>query len=50
VIISASRFARIPNLARFQAVNPPDQPLAKMPSAEQEDVLDYIAQLIENPQ
>src|SRR3954451_23744598 len=26
VIISASRFARIPNLARFQAVNPLDRP------------------------
>jgi hypothetical protein len=49
VIISASRFARIPNLARFQAVNPPDRPLAKMPPAEQDDVLDYVAQIIENP-
>src|SRR3954470_9625586 len=34
VIISVSRFARIPNLARFQAVNPPDRPLAKMPPAD----------------
>jgi hypothetical protein len=49
VIISASRFARIPNLARFQTVNPPDQPLAKMSPAEQDDVLDYVAQIIENP-
>ena len=50
VIISASRFGRTPSLARFQAVNPPDRPLTKMPPAEQEDVLDYVAQIIENPQ
>src|SRR3954454_12478979 len=49
VIISASRFARIPNLARFQTVNPPDRPLAKMLQVEQDDVLDYVAQIIENP-
>ena len=49
VIISASRFARNPSLTRFHAVNPPDRPLAKMPPAEQEDVLDYVAQIIENP-
>jgi hypothetical protein len=49
VIISASRYARIPNLARFQTVNSPDRPLAKMTPAEQEDVFDYVAQLIENP-
>jgi hypothetical protein len=49
VIISASRFARIPDLARFQAVNPSERPLAKMPLAEQEEVLDYVAQVIENP-
>src|SRR3954454_2721313 len=49
VIISASRFARIPNLAQFQTVNPPDRPLAKMLQVEQDDVLDYVAQIIENP-
>src|SRR3954454_9471946 len=37
VIISASRFARIPALLRFQAVNSPDRPLAKMSRAEQEE-------------
>src|SRR5688500_14235187 len=42
VIISASRFARNPKLARFQAVPPPDRPLAKMLPAEQEDVLDSV--------
>src|SRR3954447_584557 len=49
VIISASRFRRTPSLARFQPVNPPDRPVTKMPPAEQEDVLDYVAQIIENP-
>src|SRR3954462_11607405 len=34
VILGASRFARNPNLVRFQAVNPPDRPLAEMPTAE----------------
>src|SRR3954454_14345473 len=48
VIISASRFARIPNLARFQAVNPPDRPLNEMPQAEQERVLDHLAHTIES--
>ncbi len=53
VIVSASRFARNPNLARFQAVNSPDRPLAEMPQAEQERVLDRLAQSVEsafNPQ
>ena len=48
VILSASRFARDPNLARFQAVNPPDRPLIKMPRDEQEEVLDRLAQTIES--
>ena len=48
VILSASRFARNPDLARFQAVNPPDRPLDKMPPAEQEEVLDRLAQTIES--
>ena len=38
VILSASRFARNPALARFQAVNPPDRPLKDMPEGEQERV------------
>ena len=53
VILSASRFARDPSLARFQAVNSPDRPLNEMPPAEQEKVLDRLAQTIEsafNPQ
>ncbi len=48
VILSASRFARNPSLARFQAVNPPDRPLNEMPPAEQEKVLDRLAQTIES--
>src|SRR3954452_3929062 len=48
VILNASRFARNPDLARFQAVNPPDRPLAKMPTAEQERVLDRLAHTIES--
>jgi hypothetical protein len=48
VILSASRFAREPDLARFQAVNPPDRPLNEMPRAEQEEVLDRLAQTIES--
>jgi hypothetical protein len=48
VILSASRFARNPALARFRPVNPPGQPLAKMPPAEQEDVLDRLAHTIES--
>jgi hypothetical protein len=48
VILSACRFARDPSLARFQAVNSPDQPLDGMPPAEQEKVLDRLAQTIES--
>ena len=48
VILSASRFARNPGLARFQAVNPPSRPLNEMPQAEQEKVLDRLAHAIES--
>jgi hypothetical protein len=47
VILSASRFARDPNLVRFQSVNPPDRPLDKMTSGEQEEVFERLAQTIE---
>jgi hypothetical protein len=53
VIISASRFKRIPDLDRFQTVNSPEQPLDQMPRGEQEKVFDHLAQAIEttfNPQ
>src|SRR3954465_11426978 len=48
VILSASRFARSPDLARFQAINPPNRPLNDMLPAEQEKVLDRLAQTIES--
>ena len=48
VIISASRFKRVPELARFQAVNSPDRPLDEMPRAEQEKVLERLAHTIES--
>jgi hypothetical protein len=48
VILSASRFARHPDLACFQAVNALEQPLRKMLPAEQEEVLDRLAQIIES--
>ena len=48
VILSASRFARNPDLARFQAVNPPSRPLNDMLPAEQEKVLDRLAHTIES--
>jgi hypothetical protein len=47
VILSASRFARDPSLARFQAVNSPDRPLDGMSRAEQEKILDRLVQIIE---
>jgi hypothetical protein len=46
VIISASQFDWNSSLARFQTVNPPDRPLAKMTPAEQEDVFNHLAQTI----
>ena len=48
LILSASRFARDQNLARFQAVNCPDRPLNDMPEGEQEKVLERLAQTIES--
>src|SRR3954462_8862454 len=48
VLLSASRFERNPDLALFQAFNPPNRPLDAMPQAEQESVLDRIARTIEN--
>lgn len=47
VIVGASRFARHPSLARFQAVNPPDRPLNTMPAGEQEAVFERLALAIE---
>ena len=46
VILSASQFDWNSSLARFQAVNPPNRPLARMSPADQEDVFNYLAQTI----
>src|SRR3954465_8929309 len=46
VILSASRFARNPDLSRFQAFNSPSKPLNGMSHAEQQQVLDHLAQTI----
>ena len=46
VIISASRFARHPDLSRFLGVNLPDKPLDGMSKADQEKVLDCLAEEI----
>src|SRR4051795_9792888 len=43
VILSASRFARNPNLARFHTINPSNRPLAEMTQPEQEKILDTLA-------
>lgn len=48
VIISASRFDRTPSLLRFQAVNNPQKPLAKLPPAAREEVLDKVARAVED--
>ncbi len=42
VIISPSMFTNTPSLAQFQAVNPPDKPLIKLPKAQQEEYLVQI--------
>src|SRR4051812_23281440 len=43
VIISASQFARNPDLGPFQAVNSPSEPLNAMSQADQEKILDHLA-------
>ncbi|MGF7211884.1 hypothetical protein GGE65_006506 [Skermanella aerolata] len=48
VIISACRFARTLELARFQAVNSPDKTLIDMSKADQEKTFDSVASIIED--
>lgn len=48
VIVSASRFDRMENLSRFQAVNALNKPLVKMRRANQEEVLDNVARAVED--
>jgi len=47
LIISASRFSRVPELARYQAINNPLKPLDGLNPSEQELVLDDMARRIE---
>ena len=47
LIISASRFSRVPELARYQAINDPLRPLDGLKSSEQELVLDDMTRRIE---
>lgn len=48
VIVSASRFKDMPNLAKFQSFNPPDQPLNKIPRYKSEELFVELARQIEN--
>jgi hypothetical protein len=48
VIISASRFDRMESLSRFEAVNDPRKPLAKLPTAAREEMLDKVARAVED--
>jgi nucleotide-binding universal stress UspA family protein len=48
VIISPCRFTRMESLSRFQAVNNPAKPLVKMRQAGREEVLDQVAQAVED--
>src|SRR5205085_517055 len=47
VILSPSRFSRSADLARFQSVNSPDEPLIGLPRSEQEAVLVRVAEAVE---
>mgnify|MGYP000843977958 CR=1 FL=1 len=46
LIVGPSRFKRMPELSRFQAVNDPDQPLIGLSKAEQETILVTLANRI----
>lgn len=46
LIVSPSRFAQTPSLARFQAINPPNKPLAKLRRWEQEEFLAQTAEAV----
>jgi hypothetical protein len=48
LIIGASRFKRDPQLSSLQAANSPDHPLDKMTQPEQEELLNRLAEEIEN--
>ncbi|HMR03787.1 MAG TPA: toll/interleukin-1 receptor domain-containing protein [Candidatus Competibacter phosphatis] len=46
LIVSPSQFEHTPELSRFQAVNPPSQPLIGLSKAEQETILVTLANRI----
>ena len=48
LIVSPSRFLKIPSLARFQAVNSPDQPLTGLSKTEQENIFVKMTGAIED--
>jgi hypothetical protein len=47
LILSHSRFLQTESLSRYQAVNPPSQPLASLPRARQEELLVKVTVTIE---
>jgi len=47
VIVKPSRFLRDENLARFQALNDPTQPVMKMSAVEQEELFVRLAEIVE---
>lgn len=47
VIVKPSRFLRDQNLARFQALNDPTQPVLKMSAVEQEELFVQLAEIVE---
>ncbi len=48
VIVSASRFSRMPELQKFQAINDPKRPLTDLGRNEQEKIWDRVVQKIED--
>jgi hypothetical protein len=47
LIVGASRFSRVPELSKFQAVNAPDKPLAGLPVFAQDEVLERMSAAVE---
>jgi hypothetical protein len=47
LIVSASRFRRMPQLSEFQAVNNPDKPLVRSSKGDQEAVFERLAEIVE---
>jgi hypothetical protein len=46
LIIHYSRFVHMPSLSRFQAVNPPDLPLATLPTPRREEYFNQLAEAV----